>query len=203
MVSLNIIRSVLLLLPNKYNVSWLIRCGVLFLVIVNANVLAEISWLSFQDLMFFLLSLYQKNADNESINMVLSSNKNRPAITNVDLFGVIKTNLYKDSVSTAGENRLNVTVVGVVYSDINENNILIIEINGKQVSYTIGDAIFGTNAIIRKIEPQQIIIERAGRFESLNFKQEKNGADVMVRKATDVQNDKIQYVNQPHDYIVE
>lgn len=169
MISLKIVRLALLLLPNKYNASLLARLSVLFLIIVNSNVLAKITWSFAQKYDVVLFSSSPHRINNETINIVMHQNKSRPAIASVDLFGFFENNQYKKNVLPVGESRLNVTVTGVVYSDILEKNIFIIEKNGKQNSYTIGDAISGTNAVIRKIEPQKIIVERVGSFESLSF----------------------------------
>lgn len=190
MVSLKLVKSVLLFLPNKCNMSWLIRLGVLFFVVVNSNVLAEIAWIFIENSDATLFSSEYKKYDNEKNNMVLLDDKSRAAIKSADLFGVVKFNKHEDYFFIAGKDRLNVTITGIVYSDILEKNILIIERSGKQNSYTVGDTISGTNAVIRKIEPQQIIIEREGSFESLSFEQKKNNVDMLVRVA-DIQSNKM------------
>lgn len=147
----------------------LVKLGVLFLIILNANMLAKISWSMVSFINKTAFSLEQIKVDKNKRNIEYEARAHSLISINKTLFGAIKSDLHKKEPSAIEQSRLNVTVTGIVYSDVPANNILIIERNGKQNSYAIGDTIDGTAAVIREVEPQRVIVERAGNFESLTI----------------------------------
>lgn len=68
----------------------------------------------------------------------------------------------------APRTRLQLTLAGMIASNDPRRAIaLIASNNGPSNPYRIGDAIKPSGAVVRSIEPTKVIIERAGRLESL------------------------------------
>ena len=108
--------------------------------------------------------------------------------SNVDLAKLHGLNLFGDfsdevvvqeeiKVQDAPETQLRLTLSGVVASDDSKLATAIIENNGKQETYGIGDTIIGTRAILDSVSSDRVLIKQSGRLETLmldGFKYAKN-----------------------------
>ncbi len=92
-------------------------------------------------------------------------------IKQLNLFGALQQQtsaaVEQDTVTDAPETRLNLTLTGVVASTIEANGAAIIENRGSQQTYGIGEKIEGTNASLRKVFSDRVIIRNGARDETL------------------------------------
>lgn len=90
--------------------------------------------------------------------------------TELNLFGKYNEQaqeLVVEEVQDAPETRLNLTLSGVVASSDAKTAAAIIENNGKQSTYGIGDKIDGTRASLAQVHVDRVIIKQSGRMETL------------------------------------
>lgn len=98
-------------------------------------------------------------------------NVNVSDLVNQHLFGEAKIAAKpKQEVSDAPETRLNLTLAGIILHDEPSlSRALISSSSGKQKSYAIGDTIDGSNAEVHEIHDDRVVLERAGRYETLRL----------------------------------
>jgi len=95
---------------------------------------------------------------------------NLSGIKALNLFGVFDTNKAVDKkieIQDAPETRLKLTLSGVVASDEPSIAAAIIENNGTQETYGIGDTIKGTRAVLESVFNDRVLIKQSGRLETL------------------------------------
>jgi general secretion pathway protein C len=94
----------------------------------------------------------------------------------LDLYGLKSLNLFgtfeapadtEKSVTDAPETKLRLTLTGVVTSTIEADGAAIIENRGSQETYGLGDKIEGTNATLREVFRDRVIIRNSGVNETL------------------------------------
>ncbi|MDM7862083.1 type II secretion system protein GspC [Alteromonas sp. ASW11-36] len=95
---------------------------------------------------------------------------NLTAIKRLNLFGEFNqqvTVTEEESVTDAPETSLNLVLTGVVASTQESNGAAIIEHRGDQQTYGIGEKIEGTNATLREVFSDRVIIRNGARNETL------------------------------------
>jgi len=156
------------------------------LLVYVAYLAAQMTWL-----------LVSKGTTNQSMSALSTTISQNTAIQNVDLDKLYEINLFgkfSDEivlqediiVQDAPETRLRLTLAGVVASDNNDVAAAIIENNGKQETYGIGDTIIGTRAVLNSVSSDRVLIKQSGRLETLmldGFKYEKAGNKTTANKA--------------------
>lgn len=75
--------------------------------------------------------------------------------------------VVEQRVTEAPKTRLNLTLSGVVSSDVPEAGAAIIENKGAQNTYGIGEKIDGTNAVLSEVFVDRVIIKNGARRETL------------------------------------
>ncbi|MGG7093118.1 type II secretion system protein GspC [Shewanella indica] len=104
-----------------------------------------------------------------------------PQSQNVDISGINGLALFgkKDASSTkpkevstemitdAPKTSLSILLTGVVASSAEQKGLAIIESQGSQETYSLGDKIKGTSASLKEVYADRIIITNAGRYETL------------------------------------
>lgn len=94
----------------------------------------------------------------------------------LDINSIIKLNLFGDvaakpavvqQVTEAPETRLNLTLTGVVATSDPKIAAAIIENRGKQNTYGINEKIDGTNALLKEVFADRVIIKNGARRETL------------------------------------
>jgi general secretion pathway protein C len=114
-----------------------------------------------------------------TLNQSISSAKPLPIITTVSHSKVSSAGVLKPffgdyiptSINDAGvrESVLNVEVVGILFSDNHaESQVILQSAGGRAQTYRVGDALVG-GAIIKRITPQGVLIERMGVLESIRL----------------------------------
>lgn len=142
------------------------RFVVILLIIYLIAFLAEIVWRLMpapeQEQPLIVQSTVQNNANGKpQINV--------EAIKNLMLFGDATEVVVEETpvIQEAPETNLNLTLTGLVSSTTESNGAAIIENNGAQNTYGIGDKVDGTKAIVKEVIHDRIIIDNGGRFETL------------------------------------
>ncbi|KGJ92390.1 general secretion pathway protein C [Colwellia psychrerythraea] len=91
-------------------------------------------------------------------------------IQSLNLFGLYNENDIVEAeveMSNVPETKLNLTLSGLVASDDKSIAAAIIENQGKQETYGIGDIITGTRANLEKVLMDRVLIKQSGRLETL------------------------------------
>ncbi|WP_114327207.1 type II secretion system protein GspC [Candidatus Colwellia aromaticivorans] len=100
---------------------------------------------------------------------------NLSALQSLNLFGQYNEQVKEvvQQITDAPVTRLKLTLSGLVASDKTETAAAIIEYQGKQETYGIGDVILGTRASLEQVLIDRVIIKQLGRLETLML----DGAD--------------------------
>lgn len=139
------------------------KAVILGLLIGSCYQLATMSWLFFS---------------NNHVTTDLGSLNNLPADTSAsDARQALLNNLQQAALfgverdpnggQLAPKSTLNATVTGILASSIPERSLAIIQSNGGQATYNLGDIIAGTHAKIKAIYPNRVIILRQNQEEAL------------------------------------
>ena len=142
------------------------RLVVALLVIFLLAYAAELTWR-------FIPQPAQIVATNSAISQVSSNSENRAqtnltAVKRLNLFGDLTAKpVVEKAVTDAPETKLNLTLTGVVASNLQENGAAIIENRGQQQTYGVGEKIEGTNASLREVHADRVIIKNGIRNETL------------------------------------
>lgn len=62
-------------------------------------------------------------------------------------------------------------IAGLLFSDIAKKSLVIIEYGGKQTSYSTGERLAGSNAVIVRIVKNKILLDENGYHATLTFKE--------------------------------
>jgi len=153
-------------LINKLPQKKIAQAIVVILAIYIAYLLAQLTWLLLpsagveQSSLVAKPTLSQQDA-KKSLDLT--------ALKNLHLFGQFheqkKTTEVK--VQDAPETKLRLTLSGTVASDDANIAAAVIENNGKQETYGIGDKITGTRATLESVATDRVLIKQSGRLETL------------------------------------
>lgn len=100
---------------------------------------------------------------------------NLSALQALNLFGQYNEQVKEvvEQITDAPETRLQLVLSGIVASDKADTAAAVIENQGKQETYGIGDVIIGTRASLEQVLIDRVIIKQSGRLETLML----DGAD--------------------------
>jgi len=158
-------------------ISTLLLCYVAYL-------LAQLTWLFLPK--SNLVQLPGSITSQSNIIKIKSSTVDIKSLQALNLFGLyseqVKTEVVE--VQDAPETSLRLTLTGTVASDDQSIAAAIIENNGQQETYGIGDKITGTRATLNSVSTDRVLIKQSGRLETLmldGFKyKQKNGSSVRL-----------------------
>ena len=163
LANVNDINDLLLRLPQQKIAKML---SVLLIVYI-AYLLAQLTWLLV-------------NPKSGNVNILTTSTQSSTVQKNVsivdtkrlealNLFGVYqeKTTIESVQVQDAPETNLNLILTGTVASSDKGIAAAVIENNGKQETYGIGDKIVGTRATLDSVSTDRVLIKQSGRLETL------------------------------------
>ena len=94
------------------------------------------------------------------------------AIQALNLFGAFSqqpTARVEEVVEDAPETRLKLTLTGVVASSDKASAAAVIESAGKQATYSVGENIKGTRAVLEDVFNDRVLLKVSGRLETLMF----------------------------------
>ncbi len=153
--------EVLVKLPQKK----IAQAITLLFIIYIAYLAAQISW----------LLAPKPTLPNSTVTTHVTNTKS--STRNVDISAIQALNLFgryheqpKETaleVKDAPETKLRLTLTGVVASTDKATGAAIIENNGKQNTYGVGEIITGTRATLAQVMPDRVLIKQAGRLETL------------------------------------
>lgn len=139
------------------------KAVILCLLAGSCYQLAALSWIFFTNshVTTDLSTLTSTTTDTSASNarQALLNNLQQAA-----LFGVEKD---PNGGQLAPKSTLNATVTGILASNTPERSLAIIQSNGGQATYNLGDVIAGTHAKIKAIYPNRVIIVRQNQEEAL------------------------------------
>jgi general secretion pathway protein C len=132
-----------------------------------AYVLAQITWL--------VAPSGQYQASSNVTVKVTAQNTKAAAISLTGLKTLNLFGLYTDEIEEAEttevenvpETQLNLTLTGVVASDDKTTSAAVIERSGKQDTYSPGETITGTRAVLNSVFRNRVILKHAGKLETL------------------------------------
>jgi len=107
-----------------------------------------------------------KNSDSNKTNQTIDVAK----IQSLNLFGQYNETAVEApevEMSNVPETTLNLTLSGLVASDDKSIAAAVIENQGKQETYGIGDIIIGTRANLEQVLMDRVLIKQSGRLETL------------------------------------
>lgn len=152
---------------QKIPLNWLQGAFNLILVVVLAWFLAKLSWQ-------LLPAGAASNAVLENVaavNVSAPNSVNLTALTQFSLFGKASVEPIKETapvVTEAPKTQLNVKLTGLVAvgSDPNQGSA-IIESRGTEATYAVNDKVEGTNAVLKQVLSDRVLLQQAGRYETL------------------------------------
>ena len=153
----------LVLLKNQQQIN---RVVVALLVIFLLAYLAELTWrlMPQSELAAIETPTMRANPITGETNNALDLN----ALKRLNLFGDFQAGpAVEQTVTDAPETRLNLTLTGVVTSSVKEQGAAIVENKGSQETYGLGDKIIGTNATLREVFRDRVIIRNGVVNETL------------------------------------
>lgn len=135
-------------------------------------IIALISFFSFliifeyTTLFFVVIYTPEVSVSNETLQNP-TQKESAESLLNSSLFGVYMPTDLNDS--NVKKSMLNVTLVGILLGDVNEESQVIIRsAGGEENTYKIGDKIPG-GAVIKRIMAAGVLVERNGALESLSL----------------------------------
>ncbi len=176
------------------------------LLIYIAYLAAQVTW----------MLVPQEQANKFSPTSVTTNTSNTAFKAN--LSGLNALNLFGEygeepveqniEIQDAPETRLNLTLSGVVASDVQSTAAAIIENNGKQETYGIGETITGTRAVLNSVANDRVLIKQSGRLETLmldGFDYDKAAYSTprALPKSTNKKNTKSRYPNKAKARVID
>ena len=168
-------------------------------VVYMAYLCAQITW-----------QLMPNDSAQSPINAASSPQVASSTQQRFDLAGFQSLNLFGDyqqtdevqlpEVQDAPETNLNLTLAGVVASSDAKTAAAIIENNGAQETYGIGDKITGTRAQLAQVHADRVIIKQGGRMETLmldGFDYNKNNTATHSSSSTNKATSRRSQTNSP------
>lgn len=152
------------LVKNQQKINFLL---VALLAIFLLSYAAELTW-----------RLWPQPADNGELENISSGQSvtlknandrlNLTDIKRLNLFGNYNAEpIAEKEVTDAPVTRLNLTLTGVVASSVKEQGAAIIENRNQQQTYGIGEKIEGTNALLKQVYADRVIIKNGPASETL------------------------------------
>lgn len=138
------------------------------LVVYIAFLSAKITWSIVPSGQSSLSSVTSKSTNNSAKNINKKFDVSK--IQSLHLFGQYtesETKEIDEALSDVPETSLNLVLSGLVASDKKAIAAAIIEYQGKQETYGIGDVIKGTRANLEQVLMDRVIIKQSGRLETL------------------------------------
>jgi general secretion pathway protein C len=139
----------------------------LLLVILLAWLLARFSW----QLVPVNSATHLSPAGNVNAAARQNDSVSLAALTGFSLFGKASALPVKDVapvVTEAPKTQLNVKLTGLVAVGHEPNQgSAIIESRGSEATYAVNDSIEGTNAVLKQVLSDRVLLQQAGRYETL------------------------------------
>lgn len=151
------------LLKYQQQINWLVVALLSVFLLAYA---AELSWRLFP----------QPDNANNSTSISTAAKPPNSGLVQLDLASIKRLNLFGDlstqpiaekQLIDAPVTKLNLTLTGVVASSIKDQGAAIIENSGAQETYGLGEKIIGTNATLKEVYADRVIIKNGSANETL------------------------------------
>jgi len=143
---------------------------ILLLLSYIAYLFAQLTWLGLSEPSY---NKGLKLTTSSAVSTAPQKQVNMQAIKSLNLFGVFSQNKVEKVeevvIEDAPETRLKLTLTGVVASNDKATAGAIIESSGKQETYSVGENIKGTRAILENVFNDRVLLKVSGRLETLMF----------------------------------
>ncbi|GAK82852.1 general secretion pathway protein C [Vibrio ponticus] len=149
------------LIANQARVSLLLT---ITLLLCTAWVLGRLVWFPYQQTQ---ITPWKASA---SSNQATDARLDTANLYNSHLFGEYQAAVkpvVKPKLEDAPKSRLNIVVVGVVTSTNPQKSLAVVAKGGKQATYGINEVIEGTRAKLVQVQSDRIIVDNAGRNETV------------------------------------
>jgi len=135
------------------------------LIIYMAYLFTQLSWLLVPN----SSAISTTPTSNIGTKSSANSKVDISSIQALHLFGQYNEQIKENTIEVkdAPETQLNLTLTGVVASTDKAIGAAIIENNGKQNTYGVGEIITGTRATLEQVMSDRVLIKQAGRLETL------------------------------------
>ncbi len=156
--------SAALTIFNRYQ-TWIIKAILVVLIVYLISFAAEITWRFIPEPQKPLNTQTQPTAVK-----VATKRTDVRVIQSHNLFGTANAKpkaVVEAPINDAPETRLNLTLSGTVYSDDQSKTLAVIENRSVQANYQVGEKIEGTNATLRQVFADRVIIKNGNRNETL------------------------------------
>lgn len=173
LANLNELNELLLKLPQQKIakvISTILLCYIAYL-------LAQFTWLFFSEVQLDKppTSTFVQTTQDKVLTI------DTQPLQKLNLFGLYSEQVKVEvvEVQDAPETSLRLTLTGTVASDDPSIAAAIIENNGQQETYGVGDKITGTRATLNNVSTDRVLIKQSGRLETLmldGFKYKQRGA---------------------------
>lgn len=169
---------------------------IVLLLIYIAYLLAKMTWFAIPQSQNFVQAKASNVGHVEQARSNTISVKKIQALSIFGKFNEQVEDIQEEVViENAPETRLKLTLTGVVASNDKSIASAIIENGGKQNTYSLGDTIKGTRAVLENVFNDRVIIKVSGRLETLMFEGMKfekkvrqiNGTKSSLKKAKNTQ----------------
>ncbi|PAJ73522.1 type II secretion system protein GspC [Pseudoalteromonas sp. NBT06-2] len=139
-------------------------------------IVVYVAYLSAQAFWLFWPQPQESNSfiNSSNSNSASRSSINSSGITDLNLFGIANAKPIKTEIETpkiindAPETTLNINLTGVMAVNQNDKaGSAIIESQGSQETYAVGDVVKGTRATIKQVFADRVIIQVRSRYETL------------------------------------
>lgn len=139
-------------------------------------IVVYVAYLSAQAFWLFWPQPQESNSfiNSSNSNSASRSSINSSGITDLNLFGIANAKPIKTEIETpkiindAPETTLNINLTGVMAVNQNDKaGSAIIESQGSQETYAVGDVVKGTRATIKQVFADCVIIQVRSRYETL------------------------------------
>jgi len=158
-------KSILMLLCHRRAAQLVIA----LLLVYIAYISAKITWLVVPQNQLSHNTSINNNSQNFNGNKE-SKTINVANIQKLNLFGQYNESIDEEALlemSDVPETTLNLTLTGLVASDDKSIAAAIVENQGQQNTYGIGDTIIGTRATLEQVLMDRVFIKQSGRLETL------------------------------------
>ena len=134
-----------------------------------AYLCAQITWLGLSESSYHADSKLNVSASASSMPQ---KQVKVDAIQSLNLFGAFSQQeevKVEEVIEDAPETRLKLTLTGVVASSDKAAAAAVIESSGKQETYSVGENIKGTRAVLENVFSDRVLLKVSGRLETLMF----------------------------------
>ncbi|MGI9279861.1 MAG: type II secretion system protein GspC [Endozoicomonas sp.] len=188
---------------SQTGVRRLIICCEVLLVILLTQQLARLTWQFLDHSDAAAIESWQPQST--VVNSRLSESDAYPALNNLHLFGQEPIKLTQTDTSNIDPNavpksRLSAKVTGIVASTIPAESVAVIQSGGRDRTYRLGEKLQGSNAEVKDIYEDRVIVLNRGKHEALLLYPDEAGRKVEKRNSGRLTEVRQQLISDPASF---